>query len=110
MGVMSDKTKRLIATATRSNEVADELDADITAATESGGGGGGTGAAGATGADGATGAVGATGPDGATGADGSSAYAAGDGADWFGEAPTTIGAALDRIAAAVAGGLTGPIA
>ena len=58
------------------------------------------GATGPTGNDGAAGATGPTGPD---------AYSPGATGSWGGTAPSTISDALDRIAAAVVAGVTGPI-
>ena len=62
---------------------------------------GNTGSQGNTGATGETGMTGPTGPD---------AYTPGDGTDWLSTDPTTITQALDRLAAAVRGGETGPVA
>lgn len=64
--------------------------------------------AGATGATGATGAAGAAGATGAAGD--ATAYTPGATGSWDGTPPTTIAGALDRIAAAIAAGATGPIA
>ena len=96
---LSAKTRRILtvsmANTNASKELADAVDAGING----------------LGATGPTGAVGPTGPQGPTGTPGSaSAYSAGNTGDWSGSAPITIAAALDRIAAAIAAGTTGPIA
>jgi collagen type VII alpha len=77
---------------------------------------GSTGDAGATGPTGDAGVTGATGPTGdagvtgATGPTGPDAYTPAVGADWVDADPTTMASAIDRIAAAISAGLTGPIA
>ena len=59
---------------------------------------------------GVTGPTGDTGSPGATGSPGSAtAFSAGATTDWATAPPVTIKAAIDRIAAAVAAGVTGPI-
>jgi hypothetical protein len=65
---------------------------------------------GAVGPTGPTGPTGVTGATGATGATGPTGYTPGNGAHWTNPDPTTIAGALDRIAAAVNAGATGPIA
>lgn len=67
------------------------------------------GAVGASGPTGPTG-VGATGATGPTGPTGPTGYTPGTGAHWADADPTTIAGALDRLAAAVNAGATGPIA
>jgi hypothetical protein len=82
-------------------------------ATGASGSGGATGPSGMDGSTGPSGAVGATGPSGdvgSTGPTGPDAYAPSTSGDWAGTAPATMSSALDRIAAAISAGLTGPIA
>ena len=76
-----------------------------------------TGPQGVTGETGVTGPVGPagaptgeTGATGETGPTGPDAYTPGDALDWQDPDPTTITEALDRLAAAVRGGETGPVA
>jgi len=71
---------------------------------------GATGDTGITGATGSTGATGPTGQTGSTGATGPDSYTPTNGADWTNPDPTTLSGAIDRLAAAVVAGLTGPIA
>lgn len=56
------------------------------------------------------GTTGPTGPTGATGPTGPDAYTPASGALWTNPDPTTLSGAIDRLAVAVAGGVTGPIA
>ena len=105
---LSAKTRRILtvsmANTNASKELADAVDAGIN-------GLGATGPTGAVGPTGPQGIQGIAGPQGPTGTPGSaSAYSAGNTGDWSGSAPITIAAALDRIAAAIAAGTTGPIA
>jgi hypothetical protein len=67
---------------------------------------GGTGPQGAVGGAGAQGSVGSAG---AQGYQGDQSYTPSTGADWVDPDPTTVAAALDRIASAVAGLLAAPI-
>lgn len=72
----------------------------------------GVGASGPTGPSGATGPTGPTGvgATGATGPTGPTGYTPGNGAHWVNADPTTLAGAIDRLAAAVNAGATGPIA
>jgi len=106
MAILSQKTKNLLAEALQSDAAAKEI-AQFFALLESGAfGGGGSGATGMTGAPGAngvtgygvkgnTGATGAASPGSAT----STGYIPGNASDWGAHPPTTVAAALDRIAA-----------
>jgi hypothetical protein len=100
MAILSQKTKNLLAEALQSDAAAKEI-AQFFALLESGAfGGGGSGATGmtgygATGVKGNTGATGAASPGSAT----STGYIPGNASDWGAHPPTTVAAALDRIAA-----------
>ena len=109
-------TDSLIDTAEDVMAVVGSAPAGPTGPTGAAGSAGAAGAAGAIGATGSTGsagspgAAGSAGAVGATGATGPDAYAPANDLDWVDPNPTTVSGALDRIAAAIAAGLTGPIA
>ena len=105
---LSAKTKKILTVAVANKIAGAELATAIDAGVLSIGNTGATGAAGVTGATGAAGAAGATGSTGATGP--TTWTAGGPAAQWATSVPTTIKSALDRIAVAIAAGLTGPIA